>query len=184
LAEYADSVVDAIGDRSDLILVAQSLAGFTAPIVCERMPVDLLVMLNAMTPSPGESPGDWWANTGQAQARREQAEREGRSVDDDVDPLVDFFHDVPKEVTEEGMKGGRIQSGKPFEKPWPLESWPEVRTRFLIGREDRFFPAPFQRRVVKERLGFVPDEMPGGHLVALSHPEELARRLEAYRSEG
>ena len=39
LAEYADVVVDAIGDRTDLVVVAQSMAGFTAPLVCERVPV-------------------------------------------------------------------------------------------------------------------------------------------------
>ncbi len=39
-AEYADVVVDAIGDRRDLVVVAQSLGGFTAPLVGERRPVD------------------------------------------------------------------------------------------------------------------------------------------------
>ncbi len=45
------------------------------------------------------------------------------------------------------------------------------------------FPADFQRRVARERLGISADEMPGGHLVALSQPEELAVRLEAYATE-
>jgi hypothetical protein len=35
---------------------------------------------------------------------------------------------------------------------------------------------------VQERLGFAPDEMDGGHLVALSRPEELVRRLEDFRT--
>jgi hypothetical protein len=48
---------------------------------------------------------------------------------------------------------------------------------------NRFFPADFQRRVVQDRLGLVADEMSGGHLPALAHPEELARHLERYRSE-
>src|SRR5689334_1460325 len=48
LTAYADTVMSAIGDRRDLILVAQSMAGFTAPLVCARIPVDLLVMLAAM----------------------------------------------------------------------------------------------------------------------------------------
>ena len=38
LPEYRDAVVEAIGDRTDLILVGRSLGGFTAPLVCERMP--------------------------------------------------------------------------------------------------------------------------------------------------
>ena len=57
-------------------------------------------------------------------------------------------------------------------------------TRFLLCRDDRFFPADFQRRVVRERLGIVPDEMDGGHLPVLGHPDELVQRLEAYRCEG
>src|SRR6478735_292997 len=72
LTDYADTVVDAIGDHTDVVLVAQSLAGFVAPLVCERVPVDLMVFVAAMVPAPGESPGDWWANTGQAEAQREQ----------------------------------------------------------------------------------------------------------------
>ena len=95
LTEYADTVVDAIGDRTDVVVVAQSLAGFTAPLVCERVPVALLVLLNAMIPAPGESPGDWWANTGHAQAKAEQAARDGRVLHDDEDLLDAFFHDVP-----------------------------------------------------------------------------------------
>ena len=96
--------------------------------------------------------------------------------------MVEFFHDVPPEVvTEAFARGEREQSGTPFEKPWPLEAWPDVPTRFLLCRDDRFFPAEFMRRVVPERLGITPDEMDGGHLPALSRPRELAQRLEAYR---
>jgi pimeloyl-ACP methyl ester carboxylesterase len=189
LAEYADAVVDAIGEhaiaeRAQLILVAQSMAGFTAPLVCERLPVDLLVLLNAMVPAPGESPADWWADTGHAQARARQAARDGRNLDDDPGLLDAFFHDVPAQVRAEAMSAGEpVQSPTPFTQPWPLAAWPDVPTRFLQGREDRFFPVEFQRRIVQDRLGFTPDEMTGGHLLALSQPRELASRLEAYRAE-
>jgi hypothetical protein len=183
LAEYADAVCAAIGDRPDLVVVAQSLAGFTAPIVCERVRVDLLVLLNAMVPKPGEPPGDWWQATGHAQARAEQAARDGRSLADDPDLLDAFFHDVPPDVAAEAMEADSgDQSGTPFAKPWPLDAWPEVPTRFLQARDDRFFPIEFQRRVVGERLGIALDEMPGGHLVALSRPQELVQRLEACRT--
>ncbi len=187
LAEYTDAVVnaigDAIGDRRDgLVLVAQSLGGFTAPLVCERVPVQQLVLVNAMTPKPGEPPGQWWEATGQEAARAEQAVREGRAPGD-FDVLEDFFHDVPPDVVAEAMAAGETdQSGTPFEKPWPLPAWPDVPTRFLQGRDDRFFPLAFQRRVVAERLpGVVVEEVPGGHLNALSRPVELAERLVAPR---
>ena len=71
----------------------------------------------------------------------------------------------------------------PMEQPWPLSGWPDVPTRVLAGRDDRLFPVAFQRRVARERLGIEADEIDGGHMVALSRPAELARRLEAYRLE-
>ena len=90
---------------------------------------------------------------------------------------------MPPDVVAESVHHVREQSGTPFEKPWPLDAWPDVPTRFLLCRDDRFFPAEFQRRVVSERLGITPDEMDGGHLPALGRPTELARRLDAYAAE-
>jgi pimeloyl-ACP methyl ester carboxylesterase len=179
--DYARVAIDAIGDRADLILVAQSMAGITAPLVCEAVPVDLVVLVAAMTPRPGESAGEWWANTGHAEAKREKAEQDGRP--DDFDPLALFLHDVPPDVAAESAGHVRNQSGTPFSEVRPMPPWPDVPTRFLLCRDDRFFPAEFQRRVVKERLGITPDEMDGGHLPALSRPRELVERLETYRSE-
>ena len=185
LAEYTDAVVEAAGDHRDLVLVAQSMAGFTAPLVCERLPVDLMVLVAAMVPAPGESPGDWWANTGHAEAMRRQAELDGRDAEgaEGADPVALFLHDVPADVAAASVDHLREQSGTPFLEPWPLPAWPDVPTRFLLCRDDRFFPAEFQRRVVRERLGITPDEMDGGHLPALAHPGELAERLDAYRRE-
>lgn len=53
------------------------------------------------------------------------------------------------------------------------------RRGFLQGRDDRLFPLDFQRRVVTDRLGIEVEEVPGGHLVALSQPATLADRLDA-----
>lgn len=184
LSEYTDAVVEAIGNRTDLVLVAQSMAGFTAPLVCERVPVDLMVTVAAMLPLPGEPPGDWWDNTGWEMARRGQMARDGRDPDAGFDVLADFFHDVPADVVAEAMaRGERDQSGTPFEKPWPLAAWPDVPTKVLICRDDRFFPAELMRRVARERLGITPDEMDGGHLPALSRPKDLADRLAGYRTD-
>jgi pimeloyl-ACP methyl ester carboxylesterase len=96
--------------------------------------------------------------------------------------MRDFFHDVPPEVTAAAFAGPApdAPSDRLFADPWPLDRWPNVPTRILQGVDDRFFPLEFQRRVVRERLGLELDELPGGHLVALSQPEELAQRLDAY----
>jgi pimeloyl-ACP methyl ester carboxylesterase len=179
LAAYADAVVAAIGDRAPVVLVAQSMGGFTAPLVCRRVPVQLLVLVNAMVPRPGETGGDWWSATGQAEAMTEHAALHGLT-DDPEDPTAAFFHDVPAEVAAAAQAQPFAQSERPFADPWPLRGWPEVPTRVVAGRDDRFFPAAFQRRVAAERLGLPVDEVPGGHLVALSRPVELADRLEGY----
>ena len=167
LDEYADVAAAAIGERDGgVVVVAHSFGGFTAPLVCTRVRVDLLVLASAMIPRPGEPPGDWWGNTGHA------------SDDGDV-----FYHDVDPELAAAVDATERDQSGTPLVAPWPLAAWPDVPTRFLLFADDRFFPAPFMRRVARERLGIEPDEMPGGHMAMLSRPRELADRLEAYRLE-
>jgi pimeloyl-ACP methyl ester carboxylesterase len=163
--EYADAIVLAIGERRPVTLVAQSIAGFTGTPITELVPVERILLVNAMVPVPGERLADWWDNT-------------GHSMPPDFDLVRDFFHDVPPEVTAEALAG---EPGEPsetlFAQPWPLPAWPRVPTRFIQGRDDRFFPAALQRRVVKQRLGIEIEEMPGGHLLALSQPAELARRL-------
>jgi pimeloyl-ACP methyl ester carboxylesterase len=58
LSEYADTVLDAIGDRRELVVVAQSFGAFTAPLLCTRVPVELLVLVAGLVPSPGEAPRD------------------------------------------------------------------------------------------------------------------------------
>ena len=58
-SEYTDTVVRAVGDRSDLVVVGHSLGGFTAPLVCARLAAKLLVLVAAMIPSPGEFFSEW-----------------------------------------------------------------------------------------------------------------------------
>ncbi|HJS71824.1 MAG TPA: alpha/beta hydrolase [Acidimicrobiia bacterium] len=180
-SECAAAVVEAIEDRGDVILVAQSLAGFTAPLVAEQVRVDLIVLLNAMIPLPGETGNEWWANTGQHEAERTYFASIGLSPDTADDEVAVYMHDVPPEVVEEAASRSPEQTMTPMEQPWPLESWRDVPTRVLIGRDDRLFPAEFQVRIAKERLGLDGDVIEGGHMMALSRPGELAERLEAYR---
>ena len=125
LEEYAQAVVHAAGPRQDVVVVAQSMGGLTAPMVCGRLPVSRLVLVNAMVPAPGETGGEWWANTGQDQARREHDLREGRSPDAPFDPLVYFFHDVPKPVTKVAMAAEPPSQGRRSSSPGP---WTAGRT--------------------------------------------------------
>jgi pimeloyl-ACP methyl ester carboxylesterase len=182
LREYADTAVDAIGERAAVILVAQSMAAFSAPLVCARADVAQLILVAPMIPAPGESAGAWWETTGQTAARRELDVREGRDPDAPFDVVTGFLHDVPADLVAALFERGEPrQADKPFEEPWPLDAWPDVPTRVLVGRYDRLFPLDFARRLAAERLGIAADVIDSGHLPALSRPDELTQRLEAYR---
>jgi pimeloyl-ACP methyl ester carboxylesterase len=178
LEDYADAVVAAVGERTDLVVVGQSFGGFTAPLIAARLPVDAVVFVAGMVPAAGEAPGDWWERTGYRQAVEEQAARDGGATGND-DPYICFYHDVPRELATLAMSKGRAHPSKAsMVSPWPLDALPDVPTRFVLCTEDRFFPAGFLHRVVAERLGVVPDEIAAGHCVALSRPVELATLLE------
>jgi pimeloyl-ACP methyl ester carboxylesterase len=181
LDDYADLVVARIGSHSDVVLVAQSMGGFTAPLVCARVAVRMLVFVNAMIPRPGETAGAWWGNTGSTKARVEEAERSGYGTEFDV--ATYFLHDVPEDVARQGAAHQRPEAEIAFKQPCRFESWPAIPIHVVVGEEDRFFPREFQRRVARERLGKDVDEVPGGHLVALSNPRALADRLLAYAKE-
>ncbi|RBY88129.1 alpha/beta hydrolase [Blastococcus sp. TBT05-19] len=178
LDAYADAVAGAIGDRAPVTVVAQSMGGLTAPLVCDRRQVEALVLVNAMVPRPGETGGEWWTATGQGRAQAEHWAALGLPGEPDEEQV--FLHDVPAEVLATGTDD-LAQSGRPFEDPWPLPAWPDVPTRVLAGRDDRLFPLEFQRRIARERLGLDVEEVPGGHCVALSRPVELAEALTAAR---
>ena len=175
---YLDATLAAIGDRrDDLVVVGHSLGGFTAPLVCDRLPVSMLVYVTAMVGAPGESMGAWWETTGCVAARQVQIEADGGNDDD----VFTFLQDVPAEVIAASEPHLRRQSGRIFDDVWPLAAQPDVPTRFLLCTQDRFFPASWMRGVVRDRLGIEPDELDAGHVPMLGHPVELAERLHAYR---
>jgi pimeloyl-ACP methyl ester carboxylesterase len=175
LPEYTDLVLAAMGAREDVVLVAQSMGAFTAPMVCARRPVRLLILVNAMIPQPGETPGEWWGNTGSEEAQIAAAREGGYPAEIDLE--IYFLHDLPAEVLASGEASGGPEADIAFSQPCAIDRWPDVPTRVICGRDDRLFPLEFQRRVAKDRLGLEVDVVPGGHLCALSYPAALADQL-------
>jgi pimeloyl-ACP methyl ester carboxylesterase len=170
LHDHAQVVIDAINaihDGGELIVVGQSWGGYVAPIVAELTTADRLVLVAPMIPRPGETDTEMWEATGW-----EFPTGEGDA----------FYHDVDPTLAAEARSRERGQSETTSREPWPLEAWPKVPTHVVIGRDDRFFPADWLRKVVRDRLGIEPDELPAGHAVALSRPRELVELMESYRS--
>jgi pimeloyl-ACP methyl ester carboxylesterase len=135
----------------------------------------MLVLVNAMIPLPGETAGAWWGNTDAAQARVAAARRGG--YDTGFDLQTYFLHDVPEAVLRAGPARQREQTEAIFQYPCQFERWPQIPIHVIASADDRFFPLEFQRRVARERLNKDVEVVPGGHLVALSHPKELVDLL-------
>lgn len=183
LKEYVQTVLDTAGERPGAVIVGQSMGGLVAPLVAQRMSARLIVYLNAMIPRPGETGGAWWENTGQAEAMRANAIKIGLpnlSMNDEVEL---FGHDVPADLFAEEGERVQPQSMRPFADPWPLPAPPDIPARVIIAREDRLFPAEFQERIARERVGVAPDFVDGGHLAAMSQPRQVARLLDSYAHE-
>ena len=106
IPEYADAVMRAVGDRGDIVIVAQSLGAFTAVELAERMPVSLIVFVAPMIPSTGETSGEWWDATGQPAAKRALDQRQGRDPDAPFDVMATFMHDVPTDVVDRLFERG------------------------------------------------------------------------------
>jgi len=174
LAQYAQLVIEAAAGHEDVVVVAQSLGGFTAPLVLEPLAARSLVFVNAMVPVAGERPGQWWANTRALDARMAAAREGGYG---DFDLATYFLHDVAADVAAEGERFQRPEAGAVFESVCDFEAWPAIPIRVLIGADDRFFPLEFQRTVARDRLGIEADVRAGGHLIALSRPELVADYL-------
>jgi pimeloyl-ACP methyl ester carboxylesterase len=179
LEDYAEMVIRAIGERPNVVLVAQSLGGFTSPLVCAQKSIRALILVNAMIPKPNETAGSWWGNTGAVEARIAAAHAGDYSASFDLTTY--FLHDVPNEVLRDGPSDQRPQAESIFLEPCRFEHWPSIPIRVIESADDRFFPLEFQRRVARDRLNIDPEVLPGGHLVALSNPEGLADQFLSFK---
>ena len=113
---------------------------------------------------------------------RRFAVQEGRDPDDTDDETL-YLHDVPEPVRAELVRRPLEQTDGPFLDPWPLDRWPDVPTRAVVGTRDRLFPPEFASRLARERAGVEPDLVHTGHLPALADPEALVELLDRYAGE-
>ena len=169
LDAYVAAALDAVGPpEGDAVVVGQSLGGFTAPVVAERLGAAMLVFVAAMIPKPGETAGDWWATSGFHDVWADQ----------EMDAVEHFLHDLPANVFQEALERGEPeQTGRVMADPFPLAALPTIRTRGIAATNDRFFPVAFMDRLIRDRLGVEPEHVAAGHLPALANPVGLVELL-------
>jgi pimeloyl-ACP methyl ester carboxylesterase len=169
LDAYVAAALDAVGPpEGDAVVVGQSLGGFTAPVVAERLGATMLVFVAAMIPKPGETAGDWWTTSGFHDVWRDQ----------EMDAMEHFLHDLPPTVLQEALERGEPeQAGRVMTDPFPLPALPAIPMRGIAATNDRFFPVPFMDRLIRDRLGVEPEHVAAGHLPALANPVGLVELL-------
>ena len=106
LSDYAAAVVDAIGDRRDVAVVAQSFGGYVAPIVAELIGARLIVLVAGMIPMPGESAEAMFGATGWEPERLEDSSTLAVSPRRAAD------------LAEEASPGAAGKSDTPGAEPW------------------------------------------------------------------
>jgi thioesterase domain-containing protein len=169
LDAYVAAALAAVGTPDgDAVVVGQSLGGFTAPVVAERLGAAGLIFVAAMIPKPGETAEDWWGTSGFRDIWGGQ----------EMDDMKHFFHDLPPAVLQEVLERGEPeQTGRVMEDPFPLPELPSIPTRGIAATNDRFFPVEFMDGLIRDRLGVEPEHVASGHLPALADPVGLVEVL-------
>lgn len=153
--------------------MGQSLGGFTAPLVCDQAAVELLVLLAPMIPSPGESPADYWTDTRYEEQVRERYD----------DPIEPFYQDVPQKRASEALRQGRAQSEVRMGGAMATEGMAGRANSGLTLSRGPLVPGQLPSPRFTRPSGHHPDEIDGGHTPALSRPNELGQRLQAYATQ-
>ncbi len=178
---YADSVVDALEDETNLVLVGHSRAGNVLPRAAGRLDAKKLIYLcSSFEPATVGAPT---AQESGSIPRRNQASFEqgiipmgGEMTKFDKDLAKQlFFGELPEEMREwaaNNMRPQRRSSNEPV-----LREWPAVPQEYIVCTEDRVLNPEWSRYMARNRLGIEPIEFPGNHFPFLSRPRELAKLL-------
>jgi hypothetical protein len=182
--DYAESVIAALGEASDVVLVGHSMAGITIPLVALHRRVRLLVFLCALVP---EGAGDRAEGAPQthpdgvfdALVRHEDgshswpsAEAVGRTL----------YQDCRPELVAWAFTRLRRQQTALWDTWGPLKRWPDAAVASIHCRDDRAINPEWSRWTARNRLGVESLELPGGHSPMLGRPAALAEALIAATS--
>lgn len=186
----ADQVVDKIGNRRGIVLVAWSRAVEALVRIPSRLqdgqlsgavaygtggPQKFLLPMEGETEAviPRYKPG--YADN----IRREE---NGLYVIGEDAARHYFYHDIPKKAADEAVS--KIVPQRENISEAPLEPWdPDTPTLLLLGRSDRVLDVARARAVGRRYFQVNTEMMDGGHTLHLSHTKELGQRIVQFVTE-
>ncbi len=177
-AEYAEVTLRALAATDgDVVLVAHSLGGLTAPLVAAHRPVRRMVFIAGLLPVVGMSLNDQMAASDLEIILPGVAGVDGANGIDVTAAIEVFYPDAPRDLAEAAVRRLRRQRGRPFREVTPLQKWPDVPSAYLVCAADQVVNPAWARREVPGRLGIEPVEIQGDHSPFLARPAELAGLL-------
>ena len=176
--EYADVVIDALGDADDAVLVGHSLGAYTLPFVAARRPVRLLVYLCgviAATPGSRDAADEPPFDDGVYDVL--DRDEQGRSFWPGG-TAASMYPDCTKADVAWAVARVRPQGRgiwRAFEPIGDLTIWPSVT---VIGLRDHMVRPEWSRWAAERRLGgLTPIERDWGHFPMITDAPELADLL-------
>jgi pimeloyl-ACP methyl ester carboxylesterase len=182
ISDYADVVVDAIGDADDVVVVGHSLGSLTVPVVASRRPVTRMVFLCSVPTGPGPAIDADLSTmvTKEYQEADQRTDDLGRDDMAAADARIVWYADATPEDAEWAIARLRPQSRRPLLEPSPIDTWPDAPSTVILGEDDGCVNHTWALAAATARLGGeAPIVIAGGHSPMLVRPVELADILDA-----
>ena len=170
--DYAQVVLDAVGDTEDVVVAGFSLGGLTAARVAVARPLRALIYVAALVPEPGATLMEQFREPLMHTEYLKGVELLGhgsRWVDFDVYRRLGYDDWVPEEVVRERFARLRTQMATPYLRPFEGELPP---ARYVMCTSDGMINNDHWRQLVE-----VTDELDCGHSPMAARPEELTEIL-------
>ncbi len=185
--DYADTAIASLPPSAeDLVLVGHSLGGMVFPLVAERLeqagrPARAGVFVCGVVPHLGGLP---WED---APTMGEDVYDVDRSPDGTLTwtslTAATRAFNADCTAADAAWAFSRLRpfnNSSLWDRPYPLEVWPNLSYRAVTGVDDPAITVDYQRATLSARLGVTPVELPGGHSPFLSRPADLADLLQQF----
>jgi pimeloyl-ACP methyl ester carboxylesterase len=184
LTDFADAVVEEIGDREDVVLVGHSLAGVTLPRVAGRVPDQLrrAVYVSCSVPPTGTAVGEILATFGPVAAQIAAdlgsgiVTSDGRLHDDLA--IAMFCTEMTEEQTAATLERMVPESMGPVFEPVDLSGLEaDVPRTYVRLLRDGSLSVATQDQMIANLGDVDVVDLDAGHMAMISHPRELAALL-------